>query len=66
MRDKISYHDVIDALDYAQRNGASVAINPALPHESNYKALLRAGDDAGQEALKRHTFIQCECCNHES
>ena len=60
----VTHDDILDALEYAHRNGAVIAVNPALSKEANFKAIMRAGDDAGQEALKRHTFVLCDCCTH--
>ena len=62
--EKITRSDVLDALEYAHRNGAKVAINPLESNAANYKRITQAGDDAGQEALKRHTFVLCDCCTH--
>ena len=61
---KITHDDLQDALEYARRNGAAVSINPKLSKSDNYAAIMRAGDDAGQEALTRHTFVLCDCCTH--
>lgn len=62
----ITRDDVRDALAYAMRNGAKVAINVALSNEANFRAIMRAGDDAGQDALRRHTFAPCTCCTHRA
>lgn len=61
---KINHDDIVDALEYAHRNGADIAFNPKLSKAENYAAIMLAGDNAGQDALKRHTFVLCDCCTH--
>lgn len=60
----ITRADLLDALEHAHRNGANVRVDPKQSNAENFARIMQAGDDAGQEALKRHTFVLCDCCSH--
>lgn len=62
----VTHRDVLDALEYAAKNGAAVSIDPSKSKAENYAAIMQAGDDAGQAALARHTFVECACCSHRT